>query len=150
MQLIIKKTTSSPVEQRGLSLLEVLVTIVILSLGILGVAGLQNAALRNAHSALLHAQAAQYAYDIIDRMRANRAEAVAGNYNRTLTPASTEITGTSLVERDQREWFLELRSLPDAQGEISVTAEGDVRVTVQWSEAAIGGSTAEFVIKTRI
>lgn len=134
----------------GYSLLEVLVTLVVISLGILGVAGLQNAALKNAHSALLRAQAAQYAYDIIDRMRANRAAAVAGSYDLTMTPASTDIAPTTLAQSDQYEWLLNLRSLPEAKGEISVTAEGGVMVTVQWSEAAIGSGTAEFRLVTRI
>ena len=63
-------------EQSGFNLLEVLVTLVILSLGILGAAGLQRAALQNGHSALLCTQAALYTYDMADRMRANRAVAV--------------------------------------------------------------------------
>ena len=152
VQSVLQGLTGSPsfIAPLGFSLLEVLIAISILSVGILGLAGLQNAALRNGHSALLRTQAALYAYDIVDRMRVNRAAALAGAYNRALTPASAVVDGTSLDLRDQREWLLQLRSLPEAKGGIDVTSNGEVTVTVQWSEAGIGGGTAEFVLRTRI
>jgi type IV pilus assembly protein PilV len=124
--------------QSGFSLLEVLVTLVILSLGILGVAGLQNVALKNAHSALLRAQAAQYAYDMLDRMRVNRAAAAGGAYNRALgDPAPT---GSSLADSDRAGWLAQLRSLPEGAGGIVVDANGTATITVRWDETAFGNS----------
>lgn len=57
--------------QAAFTLLEVLITLIILSIGLLGLAGLQTMSLRNNHSAYLRSQATSQIYDIVDRMRAN-------------------------------------------------------------------------------
>ena len=57
---------------RGFTLVEVLVALVVLSIGLLGVAALQLTSLRSNHSSAMRSQATFLAYDIIDRMRANR------------------------------------------------------------------------------
>jgi type IV pilus assembly protein PilV len=54
--------------QRGFTLIEVLVAVVILAIGLLGLAGLQATGLRSNHSAYLRSQASLQAYDIIDRI----------------------------------------------------------------------------------
>ena len=56
---------------KGASLIEVLVAVVILSIGILGIAGIQVVSLQQNRGALLRLEALQLANDIIDRMRAN-------------------------------------------------------------------------------
>ena len=66
---------------RGFTLLEVLVALIVLSIGLLGLSGLQTLGLRNNYSAFQRTQAALIAGDIIDRMRANRDAAVAGEYD---------------------------------------------------------------------
>ncbi len=63
---------------RGFTLLEVLVAMVVLSVGLLGLSGLQTSSLRNNHSAFLRSQATLVSNDIIDRMRANRDSAIGG------------------------------------------------------------------------
>lgn len=128
-------------KQTGFSLLEVLVTLVVLSLGILGLVGLLSAALKNGHSALLRAQAAQYAYDMADRMRASRAAAVGGHYNRTLSDAAP--SGSSLADLDRRGWLGQLASLPEGAGAIQVAASGDASITVRWNETALGNTAMD-------
>ena len=58
-------------KQRGVSLIEVLVSVVIMSVGILGVAGIQVVSLQQNRSSIFRAEALQLANDILDRMRAN-------------------------------------------------------------------------------
>jgi type IV pilus assembly protein PilV len=65
MQQILKKNC-------GFTLIEVLIAVLVLSIGLLGLAGLQAVSLRSNHSGLLRSQANILAYDLIDRMRANR------------------------------------------------------------------------------
>jgi len=55
----------------GFSLLEVLISLVIMSVGLLGVAGLISTTLKGNDSAYMRTQATAQAYNIIDRMRAN-------------------------------------------------------------------------------
>lgn len=67
-------------QQKGYLLLEILVTVVVLSLGLLGVASMQYTGLRDNNRSNERSLATILAYDIIDRMRANRTGAQNGNY----------------------------------------------------------------------
>ena len=57
---------------QGFTLIEVLIAIIVLSIGLLGLAGLQLTSLRNSNSAYTRSQAVILSYDIVDRIRANR------------------------------------------------------------------------------
>jgi len=72
-------------KETGFSLLEVLITILVLSIGLLGFAGLQAQSLRTNSSASQGSAATALANEIINRMRANRASAAtpAGAYSET-------------------------------------------------------------------
>lgn len=63
--------SASRPDNSGFTLIEVLVSIVILSIGLLGLAGLQAKALRATHSSSFKSVAAQRANDVADRIRAN-------------------------------------------------------------------------------
>jgi type IV pilus assembly protein PilV len=64
--------------QKGFSLIEVLVSVVIMSVGILGVAGLQVLSLQQNRSSLFRSEALMLGGDILDRMRANPLQNYAG------------------------------------------------------------------------
>lgn len=55
----------------GFSLIEILVTMVVLSIGLLGIAGLQTLSIKRSQSSVFHTIAASQASDIAERMRAN-------------------------------------------------------------------------------
>ena len=65
----------------GFTLVEVLVALVVLSIGLLGLAALQLSSLQFNTNSLLRTQATVVAYDLIDRMRSNRAGFTADAYN---------------------------------------------------------------------
>lgn len=65
----------------GFTLVEVLIAVLVLGLGLLGLAGLQTTSLRGTHSASLRIEAIQLSYEIADRIRANPSGEQAGNYN---------------------------------------------------------------------
>ena len=67
-----KDLKRSNFRQRGVGLIEVLVTMLVLSIGLLGLAGLQTEALRLNHNALLETKAHIFASDIAERMRLSR------------------------------------------------------------------------------
>jgi type IV pilus assembly protein PilV len=73
-----RRTTGS--RSAGFTLLEVLISLLIISFGLLGLAGLQVISLKNSHSATMRTLATQHAQDIADRMRANMAGVAAGGY----------------------------------------------------------------------
>lgn len=65
--------------QRGATLIEVLVAVLVLSLGLLGLAGLQGISLRNSSNAFMRTQATNLSYEILDQLRAGRTQiALAG------------------------------------------------------------------------
>jgi type IV pilus assembly protein PilV len=122
--------------QAAYTLVEVLVAVIILSVGLLGLAGLQARGMRNSHDAYLRSQAAMLAYDISDRMRANRDAALAGAYTTALTDAPPG--GSSVAAVDLQEWKTALSSstlLPNGQG--GVSSNGNVfTIEIRWGTAS--------------
>lgn len=81
----------------GFTLIEILISVVVLAIGLLGMAALQMNGLRNNQSAYFRAQATQLAYDMADRMRTNIVEArdaaSGGTYNNGASTANNCATG---------------------------------------------------------
>lgn len=71
----------SATHERGFSLFEILITIVVVSIGLLGLAGLQFAGLRAANDAQEHTLASLLAQDIEGRIKANILGANLGYYD---------------------------------------------------------------------
>lgn len=134
--------------QHGFTLVEVLVSLLVLSMGLLALAALQSHSMKSTYSAYLRTQASQYAYDILDRMRANREAARAGAYDLALTDATPVCGATaSLVDCDRAEWRADLANLPGGTGAIDYDpATQQVTVLVQWNDERAGGSTTASVI----
>lgn len=138
---------NSPIKrktQRGTTLIETLVALVVLSVGLLGIAALQMTSLRNNRGAHFRSQAQVLAYDIADRMRANRNVALANSYVISLT-GTPAVTGMALA--DLVEWKATLATaLPGGQGEI--TRDGDMfRIRIQWTDTL---GLQSFDTRTRI
>ncbi|MEW6119422.1 MAG: type IV pilus modification protein PilV [Pseudomonadota bacterium] len=125
--------------QRGVTLLEVLISIVVLSIGLLGYAGLQTASLKNNTSAFQRSQATMLTYDIIDRMRANRPSL-----------ASYQVDfGTLGSLPDLVDWKGEVEAaLPDGDARIEIDPAGNATITIQWDDNRDGSDPVSFVTKT--
>ncbi|MES9904784.1 MAG: type IV pilus modification protein PilV [Sedimenticola sp.] len=143
-------------QMAGFSLLEALIAFLILSIGLLGMAGLQATALRNNHSAYLRSQAVVMAYDIMDRMRANRTVALAGNYARDFDDAKPTQVCTSvcsdihMAAADEKEWVESLEKLPGGDGEITVDNTGLATVAVQWDDRRDASNLMTFQLSTKL
>lgn len=139
--------TSSGKGQNGFTLLEVLVTMVVMSLGLLGYAGLQMASLKNSASAYQRSQATILAYDMIDRMRANRSQAVGGTYNIAMgaSPGGAGIAGADLVD-----WkTLVGNALPGGDASINVDGTGNALITIQWADKRDRSASANSTFNTQ-
>lgn len=106
-----------PASQQGSSLLEVLISLVVLAIGILGVFALQTSSLKSNQNAYLVSQAALLANDLIERARTNRQGFLDGAYNDplpTLTDECLTTTGCTpaeLAAHDVAEWQAALGQL---------------------------------------
>lgn len=129
-------TKSIARRQEGATLIEVLIAIVVLSIGLLGLAGLQVTSVQSNHSAYQRSQATLLAYDLADRMRANRTEALTNAYVIATFPTSSSsnpVTGTQAA-KDKAEWLNNLaRSLPNGTGRVQKTGNL-VTIEVSWND----------------
>ncbi len=101
---------TSNARQHGTTLIEILVAIVVLSIGLLGLAGLQLKGIQVNQGSSYRSQAAFLAEDIADRMRADRAGVLAGAYS---TPANTTFaTAPAGAPAALVEWLARLSALP--------------------------------------
>lgn len=141
-----------PKSSRGFSLIEVLIALLVLSIGLLGLAALQTTSLQFNTGSLLRTQATFLAYDILDRMRANPTGLSAGNYDVTTataaatakadtTSCSSGCTTANLAKRDLGEWYRRMEIvLPGSTSPtnnyalISRTATNVVTITINWLE----------------
>ena len=94
---------------KGVSLIEVLISVLVMGIGMLGIAAMQATALRNNQSALERSQAVVQSYAILDAMRANAVAARAGEYNMAMT--GTAPTGATLADTDRADWINALQGM---------------------------------------
>lgn len=140
----------------GFTLIEVLIAMLVLAVGLLGLAGLQATSLKNSQSAYNRSQATQLAYDLSDRMRAN----IIGkaNYTAVLPSSATAkpncltTTGCSpadMAENDLFEWNSAVRnSLPSGICTIAVTSNM-FTITITWDEDRDGDDSNNHNFQTR-
>lgn len=146
-------TNIPPRKQSGFTLIEALVTFLILAIGLLGLAGLQTKGLQFDQSAYQRTQAALLATDIADRMRANLVAAQASQYNvaygtavdRT-TCVTSACTTSGMAAYDLGEWKFSMASiLPLGDGSVTTAAgavapQVVVTITVYWDELRNGAT----------
>ncbi|MGQ0833597.1 MAG: type IV pilus modification protein PilV [Gammaproteobacteria bacterium] len=141
----------------GFSLVEVLVALLVLSVGALGVANLQMVGIYANGAGNQRAQATLLANDLVDRIRANRAGALAGEYDiaaNVATPADPGCLGAAAnctpaqqADADLATWRATLANvLTLATGAAAVANPAgptpSVTVTVTWLAAGTGGTRA--------
>lgn len=132
--------------QQGFTLIEVLIAALVLSVGLLGLAGLQAVSLKMNHGSYLRVQATNLGYEIADAMRANR-NSVA-QYDDAFSPRSAATTA------DITAWNTRLASLlPSGSGTIDIPASSTTAtITIIWDETRIEGSasTQSFAFTTAL
>ncbi len=149
------RTTTGVHRQRGVGLIEILVAVLILALGLLGMAGLQANALKTNQSSYARGQAVMLSYYMLDAMRADRSSAVLLAYNTGAVNAGViapicnplAITGGSLSDNTRRDWIQSLRtSLGNEDttcGAINCDVNGLCTIQITWDDSRAGGLGAQ-------
>ncbi len=134
---------------RGDTMIEVLVTVLILAVGVLGVAAMQVTTLKNLNSSYSASVAEIIAGDFSERMRANPTAALAGNYVPAANPGGTfpdcaanACTLAQLAAYDVGSWWAVMTtSLPAATGQVTrIVGTNTFVVTVRWDDDRSGSA----------
>lgn len=159
------KKGASHAKEAGFSLIEGLVALVIFSIGLLGMAGLHSTGMRINSESWQRARANNMAMDILDRIRANRDEALSStpnSYETDLTDVASGYTACSgpcgsaqaVAKNDLRQWKSTIESqLPAGKASIEVVNPGPnpvYVVTVQWDESRGTGTPISYVIRSEL
>lgn len=132
-----------------MTLIEILVTVLVLSIGLIGLASLQGNALKANHSAYMRAQATILAYDMLDMMRVDRRATLQQDYDGTHT---TPPSGSDLPDVELNRWVTDLQStLPDAEAAIATDSTNDiVTISVTWDDTRGEEPPQTFTLRTRL
>lgn len=129
--------------QRGFTLVEVLIAIVILSIGMLGVAKLVMGAVHADDSAYMRGQATQLAYELLDTMRANRPGAQNNYYTQPAAYSDCNAVACgsqALAQLDLYNWQNEVAvALPSGSGTVTMATDGFndtvATIVVSWDDS---------------
>ncbi len=129
-------------KNRGIGLIEVLVTMIIIAIGLLGQASLMGVSSKANHAAYLRSHATMLSYDIIERLRVNRDLAVNLRFNTNYDEPASNYTGGDIQDVELKSWKTNVeQSLPSGEAEVTVTGNGTVTINIRWTEIAKGSES---------
>jgi len=144
---------------RGFTIVEVLIAMVILSIGVLGLGMLQLKSMQNTQGGYLRSQAAILAYDIVDSMRANIPAVTDGDYGIAFDQATpvavncyslmANCSTAQMASSDINRWRTVLGTyLPDGTGQVTTANLGtttQVTVEITWFDPYTAASGPELL-----
>lgn len=144
-----RQSFRSPRGQRGVGLIEVLIAVLVMAIGLLGIAALQATALRNSQSSLERSQAVIQSYTIYDAMRANRAEALKSAYNIDMLCKKGD--DATLAKKDINRWLESMQNTLGSTtcGQVSCDANGLCKVGVEWNDTRATGGGEKHKVETQ-
>ena len=137
-------------KQQGFSLVEVLIALIIMSVGMLGIAGLYVQSLQAGRTSLFRHHAVHLAGDVADRIRANPTAGIAyagAGANNSCVAANIDCDVVSMAANDVFLWDMQAAgSLPN--GDVQVTFDDTVTppnytILVTWDEP---GDTPQYTV----
>jgi len=127
----------------GFTLIEIMVSLLVLSIGLLGMVALQNVALRHNQSAYYESQAAFLANDMLDRIRANQNTGAYGIALGSNIPAfgtnceAALCAPGAMAQWDLNQWRTSVTvtsKLPQAASAVVFSGVNDVAITIRYSD----------------
>jgi type IV pilus assembly protein PilV len=146
----------------GFTLVEMMVAMVVLAIGLLGIARLSLSTVQGNGSAAMRSQATELIQQIVDDMRANEPLAITGGYNiglganpgspQNCLSASSPCTAAQIATFDLARWVQDLSTyLPGGVGQVTVaqatnpttgSPENQATIVVQWNDSVAQNALA--------
>ncbi|HEX7342313.1 MAG TPA: type IV pilus modification protein PilV [Rhodanobacteraceae bacterium] len=136
------RTCRVPRAQAGVGLIEVLIAVLVVSIGFLGVAALQAMTLSTNNSAMARSMATVASYSILDAMRMDRANALGGSYNKTVAANACPAADATLAGVQLNQWCQQLGhdlgATATTTGKVDCLTSGDCTITITFNDSRSG------------
>lgn len=143
--------------QSGIGLIEVMVAVLILAIGLLGVASMQAMTLKGTQSSHERTVALIAAYSLLDAMRSHRLDGTSlGAYEMTETCGAPTGSPTTGIEKDKASWLSNLQNNlgkgASTCGKVVVhaTSPPEVTVGVRWDDSRVKEGASEQLLEMRV
>ncbi|MDJ0882103.1 MAG: type IV pilus modification protein PilV [Gammaproteobacteria bacterium] len=129
----------SPKQQSGMGMIESLIALVVISVGLLGIAALQITSMQQTASSHWHSQAVWYSYEISDRISANGAanfnlyDGIDTDNDYSMDCQGGPCTAAQMVTADAQDWGEMIDTLPGGRGVITATGT-NLQISVMWED----------------
>jgi type IV pilus assembly protein PilV len=136
---------------QGATLVEILVAVIILSFGLLGIAAMQTRALQGNQSSLQRSQAIMLNNSLLDAMRIDKANMIAGKYQVTEVEDESGISEPGLPGVNLKDWIRTADQIvgSSSRGTVSCNLVNNVcSVTLKWDDSKAGGLSDQSVTIT--
>ncbi len=143
--------------QTGFSLIEAMVALVVVSVGMIGIAGLYSQGLGASRTALSRTQAVNLVADMADRIRVNRLGGASYNFppgpaanNNCDPPGAVNCTPAQMAAHDLWVWTNQVQlQLPNGAGTVAVvgTSPPTYTINVTWQETGLGAVNYQVAIR---
>jgi type IV pilus assembly protein PilV len=126
--------------QMGLGLIESLIALLVISIGLLGIAALQITSMQQTSSSQWHSQAIWYSYEMTDRISANSAnyalyDKIDTNKSYSMDCKTNSCTPVQMMTADAQDWSDMVKTLPEGRGVITLN-QNSLTVSVIWQDNA--------------
>lgn len=151
---ILDTSATELAKQSGFSLIEALVSLIVISVGMIGIASLYGQGLGASRTALYRTQAVTMVADMADRIRANRSATIvyeAAGADRSCDPGGNKnCTPAEIANQDIWAWAARVgATLPAGVGTVSVdtTTPPTYTISVTWTETGLGPVTYSVAVE---
>ena len=133
---------SSRAGQSGVGLIEVMIAVLVLSIGFLGVGAMLAMSLSTNNSAMKRSYATMDSYSILDAMRADLSNAKGGSYNTTVTGNACPQGSGTLAATQLSKWCgqlaQDLGATATTSGTVLCSGTGECTITIQFDDSRSG------------
>ena len=131
--------------QQGLSLIEAMVSLLVISIGLLGIASLQVNAMKLNSSSYWHSQAIMAAHNMADRVRANSLETnnyigIDTNNDYDQDCKANACTASNMRLSDAADWVSLVSTIPSGRGIIRAPVANQMDIVVLWDDDGTGAA----------